>query len=333
MAVPRAKTLPADADQQQILDCIARAERNAGDDAEFVRLLNECYAAKSRSGLRLRSGVPLRAVGAPRDRSPRAQQIMKDPRYLQNARELARRTQGGTRVIGGTPVPKNGFLDCVAVGNDVEWGCTGTLIAPDVVVTAGHCASFATRVYFGSDVSKPGKIVKVRQRVRHPQYRQGGKQNDLMVLLLATRVENIAPRAIAAKAMIDKATDGRVVGFGNTDPLGSTGYGVKRQVDVPIASPACRGTVDGESDQTAYGCDVGLELVAGKPLLAKDSCTGDSGGPFYLDVDVGNGAWVIAGATSRATNSAPNDCGDGGVYVRLDRYRAWIDSIPGVTLP
>lgn len=230
-------------------------------------------------------------------------------------------------------MPKNGFLDCVAVGNDVEWGCTGTLIAPDVVVTAGHCASFATRVYFGSDVSKPGKIVKVRQRVRHPQYRQGGKQNDLMVLLLATRVENIAPRAIATKAMIDKATDGRVVGFGNTDPLGSTGYGVKRQVDVPIASPACRGTVDGESDQTAYGCDVGLELVAGKPLLAKDSCTGDSGGPFYLDVDVGNGAWVIAGATSRATNSAPNDCGDGGVYVRLDRYRAWIDSIPGVTLP
>jgi secreted trypsin-like serine protease len=331
MAVPRAKARSADADQQQILDCIARAEKNAIDDAEFVRLLNECYAAKSRGGLRLRGGVRLRVVGAPRDRSPRAQQLMQDARYLRNARELARRTQGGTRVIGGTRVPKNGFLDCVAVGNDVDWGCTGTLIAPDVVVTAGHCASFATRVYFGSDVSKPGKVVKVRQRVRHPQYRQGGKQNDLMVLVLATRVENIPPRALATKSLIDKATDGRVVGFGNTDPLGSTGYGIKRQVDVPVASPACRGTVDGESDRTAYGCDVGLEFVAGKPLLAKDSCTGDSGGPFY--VEDGNGAWVIAGATSRATNSAPNDCGDGGIYVRLDRYRAWIDSIPGVTLP
>jgi endonuclease G len=45
------------------------------------------------------------------------------------------------------------------------------------------------------------------------------------------------------------------------------------------------------------------------------------------------GEWLVAGATSRATNSAPNDCGDGGIYVRLDRYLSWIDSIPGVTLP
>jgi secreted trypsin-like serine protease len=314
-------------ENKQILDCIAQAEKRAGDDAEFLRLLNECFIAKSRSGLRTRSG----AGGATRDRSPRSQQVMQDPRFLQHARELARHAQGGTRVIGGTPVPKNTFLDCVAVGNDADWGCTGTLIAADVVITAGHCASYATRVYFGSNVTKPGKVVSVRKRVRHPQYRQGGKQNDLMVLLLASRVENIPPRPIATKTMIDKAKHGRVVGFGNTDPLGSTGYGVKRQVDVPIASPSCRGTVNGESDRAAYGCDVGLELVAGKPLLTKDSCTGDSGGPFYLDV--GNSKWVIAGATSRATNSAPNDCGDGGIYVRLDRYRAWIDSIPGVTLP
>lgn len=330
MAVSRERTAAAD-DQQPILDCLARAEKNARDDAEFVRLLNECYAAKTRAALRLRGGVPLRAAGAPRDRSPRAQQLLHDPRYLRNARELARRAQGGTRVVGGTRVPRHGFLDCVAVGNDADWGCTGTLIAADVVVTAGHCASFATRVFFGGDVSKPGKIVAVRERVRHPQYRQGGKQNDLMILLLASRVDNIPPRPIAARSVIDRATDGRVVGFGNTDPLGSSGYGVKRQVDVPIASPACRGSVDGEADRTAYGCDVGLEFVAGKPLLARDSCTGDSGGPFYIDA--GDGSWVVAGATSRATNSAPNDCGDGGIYVRLDRYRAWIAGLPGVTLP
>ena len=178
-----------------------------------------------------RGGVPLPPWRC-RATDSLAQQLMQDERYLRMQRGGAP-YQGGTRVIGGTRVPKNGFLDCVAVGNDADWGCTGTLIAPDVVVTAGHCASFATRVYFGADVSKPGKIVKVRQRIRHPQYRQGGKQNDLMVLLLAARVENIPPRALATKALIDKATDGRVVGFGKPDPLGSSGYGVKRQVDVP----------------------------------------------------------------------------------------------------
>jgi len=331
MAVTRERTVAADQDQD-ILDCIARADKKAGgDNAAFVRFLNEYYAAKSWGGMRLRGGVPQSGAAAPRDRSPRSQQIMQDPRYLQNARELARRMQGGSRVIGGTTVPKGGFLDCVAVGNDAVWGCTGTLIAPDVVITAGHCASCATRVFFGGDVSKTGKIAKVRERVRHPQYRQGGRQNDLMVLLLSTRVENVPSRQIAKKALIDKATDGRVVGFGNTDPLGSAGYGIKRQVDVPIASPACKGTVDGEPDRVAYGCDLGLEFVAGKPLLAKDSCTGDSGGPFYLQT--ADGDWVLAGATSRATNSALNDCGDGGIYVRLDRYRSWIASIPGVSLP
>jgi secreted trypsin-like serine protease len=331
MARSRSRAI-VDQEQFDILECIAQAEKKAGGDHRaFIRHLNEYYSGRQRSALRLRGSPAARAAVAPHDRTPRAEQLLHDARYLENARKLAQRTQGGTRVIGGTVVPKGQFLDCVAVGNDAQWGCTGTLIAANVVVTAGHCSQFATRVFFGGDVSKPGKVVRVRERVRHPDYRKGGKQNDLMILLLADRVENIEPRVLATKSIIDKATDGRVVGFGNTDPMGSAGYGTKRQVDVPIASPACRGSVDGEPDRTVYGCDVGLELVAGKPLLAKDSCTGDSGGPFYMEG--AQGKWVLAGATSRATNSAPNDCGDGGIYVRLDRYKGWIDSLPGVTLP
>lgn len=319
----------ANGEQEDILACIARAQEKAGgDDAEFIRLLNECYVRGQRAAMRTRSTIAIRAAG---DRSPKAKQLLHDPRYLQNARELARRTQGGTRVIGGRPVPKGQFLDCVAVGNEQQWGCTGTLIAPDVVVTAGHCAEYATRVFFGGDVAKQGKVVGIRQCVPHPKYRTGEAQNDLMVLLLSKRVENIEPRMLANKEQIDRATDGRVVGFGNTDPMGREGYGTKRQVDVPIASVACEGKLDGEPDPVAYGCAAGLEIVAGKPLLAKDSCTGDSGGPFYLAA--AGGGWVLAGATSRATNSAPNDCGDGGIYVRLDRYREWITAIPGVTLP
>jgi secreted trypsin-like serine protease len=196
------------------------------------------------------------------------------------------------------------------------------------VLTAGHCADFATRIFIGSDVTQPGKIVRVKRRVRHPQYHQG-KHNDLMVLLLEQKVEGVAPRKFARKARIDAATDGRVMGFGNTDATGTFGYGQKRFVDVPVASPDCRGHVDGEDDNVTYGCDIGLELVAGRPLLARDSCTGDSGGPFYIQA---GDQWLLAAATSRATDSSMSNCGDGGVYVRADRYRSWIDAIPGVTL-
>jgi endonuclease G len=70
-------------------------------------------------------------------------------------------------------------------------------------------------------------------------------------------------------------------------------------------------------------------MVAGKPLLAKDSCTGDSGGPFYIAAGKG---WLLAGATSRSTDSAVLPCGDGGIYMRLDRYREWIEDSAKVKL-
>jgi secreted trypsin-like serine protease len=130
--------------------------------------------------------------------------------------------------------------------------------------------------------------------------------------------------------MIDAAGDARAVGFGNVDAQGSFGYGVKRQVDLPIASPSCTGAVGGQDDSMAYGCDPSLEIVAGKPLLAKDSCTGDSGGPLYIQNDAKQ--WLLAAATSRATDSAMSSCGDGGIYVRVDKYLEWISDSAGVAI-
>ena len=68
-----------------------------------------------------------------------------------------------------------------------------------------------------------------------------------------------------------------------------------------------------------------------KPLLGKDTCSGDSGGPFY--VTDGKSGWLLAGATSRSTKSAMATCGDGGIYVRLDRYREWISDVAKVRIP
>lgn len=52
-------------------------------------------------------------------------------------------------------------------------------------------------------------------------------------------------RSIAPTSMIAAATDGRVVGFGNTDLAGFFGYGIRRKTDVPIASVECEGSVNG----------------------------------------------------------------------------------------
>ena len=313
-------------DQQAIAEAISNADQAAGrDNKTFVDALNASYAAFRTRTERSRG----RLAVIPADAPPRGSEILKDPRYLKNARQLAKRTLGGERVIGGVPVKSPNFLDCVAVGNDAQWGCSGTLVGPNVVVTAGHCVDFATRVFFGYDISKAGKQVAVKKRVRHPEY-HGTRHNDVMVLVLAEDVVTVDPRPIATKAQTDAATDGRVVGFGSVDPAGVFGYGIKRMVDVPIASANCVGKVDGKADTTSYGCDRNLELVAGRPLLERDSCKGDSGGPFYIAGP--HDTWLLAGATSRSTDSAMHTCGDGGIYVRLDRYRAWIAKIPGAKL-
>jgi hypothetical protein len=322
----RSKAQPADAQMQAAIEY---AEKYAGkDDKLFIEMLNEHYRRSQQPPAGRQRTIAIKPEPPPPIRSF---QIYADPRYLANARELTRRTQGGYRVIGGAPVKPGEFLDCVAVGSDAQWGCTGTLIAADVVLTAGHCADFATRIFIGSDVTKAGKVVAVKKRVRHPKYHRGG-HHDVMVLLLDTPVTTVQPRPLATKARIDKATDGRVMGFGHSDPMGRFGYGRKRFVDIPIASPACRGRIGGQDDRYAYGCDPGLELVAGRPMLERDSCKGDSGGPFYV-AGKQDGDWLLAAATSRATDSAMHECGDGGIYARVDAYREWITSIPGVKLP
>lgn len=319
--------VPQDRLERLVREAQAYAERVAGsDDFAFEKAFHERLGLSGAKG-RTRSAAD---KAGPPATGPHSFHIYADPRYLKNSRELARRTAGGIRVIGGQPVKAGAFLDCVAVGNDAQWGCTGTLIGPNTVLSAGHCVDVSTRVFLGNDVSKPGVTVRVKKRVRHPQYHQGGKRNDLVVLVLEREVANVPPRKLATRALIDAATDGRVVGFGAVEASGTFGYGRKRQVDVPIASNACAGKVDGHDDPSSYGCDRNLELVAGRSLLARDSCNGDSGGPFYIDD--GAGGWLLAGATSRATDSALNNCGDGGIYVRVDRFKTWIRSVPGVRL-
>jgi secreted trypsin-like serine protease len=310
---------------------IGEAQAHATSDAEFVRILRASYFA---SHPLIRRQLPLvrrnaRAIASTRGvTADPSFHIYEDARFLENARALALRTAKKLRIMGGTKVASTSFPDCVAVGDDTDWSCTGTLIAPDVVVSAGHCAGVATRVFFGNDVTKKGSVVRVERAVRHPAYNKS-KNNDLLLLILEKRVK-VRVRRLAKSALIDKSTDGRAVGFGNVDATGSFGYGTKRQVDVPIASSDCLGKVSGRTDAMAYGCDRDLELVAGKPLLGRDSCNGDSGGPFYVS---SGKTWLLAGATSRATKSAMSNCGDGGIYVRLDRYREWIEDTAEIKLP
>ncbi len=229
----------------------------------------------------------------------------------------------GTRIYGGVKVPQAEFPDCVAVGNRRSWFCTGTLVAKNLVVCCAHCEpSGPTRVYFGNDVGEPGKEIAVTSVVRHPGYGGpgGNYANDLMALVLAEDA-TVAPCAIATTAEMERGGALRLVGFGVDE---RQKYGVKRKVDVPVVCVA-----KSDEDEARYGCHKGKEVVAVAALGNGDTCHGDSGGPGYL---VFQGGYKVATATSRSIreNGRYVDCGEGGIYVRLDQYLDWLKAVPGV---
>lgn len=219
-------------------------------------------------------------------------------------------------IVGG--IPTEDFPECCAVGNADGFFCTGTLIAPTVVVTAGHCESVDRVFVGGADVADPssGETISVREQHTHPEA-------DLRLLVLEQPADT--DPCHVAQGLEAQGERALLVGFGTIDHDGQRGYGIKRRVEVPIASLDCASA----QVMSETGCKGG-EMVAGHRGLDRDSCHGDSGGPLYVQGP--EGAYYLLAATSRGVRDAARQCGDGGIYVRIDRYLDWIHEVTGAEI-
>ena len=228
-------------------------------------------------------------------------------------------------VVGGENVPPGMWPDTVAVLGD-DGACTGTLIAPDVVLTAGHCASInptqviaATTDYATSN----GVRVAVEKTTAYPNWESS---YDIAVIVLASPITSVPPRKVATSCTFNAFapnTAVRLVGFGATSMDGTASNTQLKQAMTAVTDPDC---------SSGDGCNAAIapggEFVAGGGGTA-DSCFGDSGGPVYLDTI--NGA-VLVGAVSRGVASSTTPCGGGGIYVRTDKIIEWIETTSGKTI-
>lgn len=259
-------------------------------------------------------------------------QIMDDmakPQDPERAAERAELQRNYYRIVGGAPVAAGTYPECACIGNDDDWFCTGVLIAPNIVLTAGHCAPNITRVFLkGRSIllSSQGEEIGVKAVHVHPDYDMGLVPANDIALLILERDSEVEPIQLATRAEVDAADDTVLVGFGYDDPERPWGFGTKREANVGLPT----GLVSPEELhflEADKGFDNRSEFYAGAKDLGVDSCNGDSGGPAYVMVE---NELRLAGLTSRAARDRDVNCGDGGIYTRVTAHLEWIAEVTGV---
>lgn len=239
-----------------------------------------------------------------------------------------------SEVVGGEVTSPGEFPGVGALmydmgGGQLQFGCTGTLIAPNVVLTAGHCLDpnlvggsvpgFTLSLdTFADPVVTPGAMA-----IPHEQFSldnlpaEGGFSEtfDVGLVILAQPITEVAPVPMPRPVDAPELVAGmpmQIAGYGATDAQGNGG-GVMFDATTAMIS----------LDTT--------ELQVGMGAPQPQNCFGDSGGPGFATV---GGVRRVIGVVSRSFDSGP-DCDAGGVDTRVDAYLAWIhDHLPaGAAVP
>jgi hypothetical protein len=245
-------------------------------------------------------------------------------------------------IIDGTAVGDDEFPTVGALTTNIGSICTGTLIAPSVVLTAAHCvepellklsaqqgggqvpSEITYQFTFARDLraATAGDFLAVAAVEWHERFLADlddllnpgmGQWDDIAIMHLAKPVTDRPVQQLATRSVveaIDGATLSAVAGYGMTDDADPMSAGVLHA---------------GESGLDELGDH---ELLAGVDD-AQQACRGDSGGPMFADggtsYQIGVASRINAGP-GLPSGGQPPPCEGGLLYTRLDSYLPWLDA-------
>jgi len=234
----------------------------------------------------------------------------------------------GQRIVGGVEARPGSHPWIVSLQMGESHFCGGTLVAPDVVITAAHCVADGNpdRIVAGAhDHNRPNANVQIsrpKQVVAHQRYNPDTTMNDIAVIQLATPFKynaGVQPACLPeAGEVLPESTQGTVAGWGLTREGGNDVSNILMQVGVPVIGQAtCARQYAGQG----ISIDGNAMVCAGFAQGGKDSCQGESGGPFIFK---GPKGYILQGVVSFGIGCARP--GMPGVYARVLNYMPWINT-------
>jgi hypothetical protein len=215
---------------------------------------------------------------------------------------------------------------------DVPWfatvgSCGATLVAPDRLLTAGHCVEGRSAAELGR-TSVGGEVRTIVGVAQHPRaaLRNGDiPLDDVALVRIDPPVTNVAPVALAAKG---EKRSARIVGSGRPFAPG-TGHseaelysgGLRQATLKPVSGRACARAFAHNRPGTGERFDAarmvcGIDVDGRAPLSS--GCFGDSGGPWIVDTTlVGVVSW---GGDRCGADHSPS------VFAGVAHYRSFITS-------
>lgn len=227
-----------------------------------------------------------------------------------------------TRIVGGTKAEPGEYPYYAQMD-----GCGGSLIAPNVVLTAAHCNEegrdeVIVGGYERDKSDTDGAYLRTCDKwIPHPDYQKVNAHNHDFALCLLNEPVNVDETEAKLELNFNDAvptTDESLTAIG----LGTLWYGGNvaeflQHVEVPY--------IDNDDCDNVYGNTIQEDMLcAGFPDGGYDSCQGDSGGPLVEIVDNGDGTkthvqmGVVSFGYGCAFANAP------GVYARVSSAETWI---------
>lgn len=212
-------------------------------------------------------------------------------------------------------------------------GCSGTLIAPDVVLTAAHCvvSPSSMSVHFGNSEPFDASRGVIEARV-HPDW-TGDTTDDLSNDIALLRLDSPAPPQAQIVAPLPSSqgltltdidvTDLEFVGYGVTE-TGSSG--TRLRMDQTLRYLCDAGGTYCNIDVPVGSDNYELLIPPGSLGIHMNNsggiCHGDSGGPAFV---MRNGTEYVAGVNSFVIHNSSDECDYFGAATRVAQFEDFIN--------